>query len=204
VKTATESRVDTPHDDAMRRQILDAAMECFSRIGIAKTSIQDIARVAEVSRGTVYRYFKDRQTLVDAGVEFGAARYYEDAAKAMGKKATLDEQVAAFATVVVKTLLEHRTRDRLMDGDATLMRLIVSDRAKTLERHAAFLRPYIEAAQDRGEIDATIDIDEAAEWLARTIMSLSMIQTSLTADFDKPSSVGNYVGRFAVGGLTGA
>jgi AcrR family transcriptional regulator len=195
------TQTDKSHDEVMTERILLAAMECFSQLGIAKTSIQDVARVAEVSRGTVYRYFPDRQSLIDAGVEFGAMQYYADAAKAMGRKDTLAEQIGAFAEVVARTQLEHRTRDRLMDGDATLMRMVVADRDRTLERHTAFLRPYVEGAVTRNEVAAGLDVDEACEWLARIIMSLTMLQSAMTFSYRKPASVAAFVERYAIGGL---
>ena len=34
-------------------KILAAAMQCFLQLGIAKTSLQDVARAADMSRGTV-------------------------------------------------------------------------------------------------------------------------------------------------------
>ncbi|WP_156763410.1 TetR/AcrR family transcriptional regulator, partial [Mycobacterium scrofulaceum] len=58
-----------------RDQILDAANECFAQLGIQRTSVQDVARMAKVSRGTVYRYFEDRNVLIDAAIEFGAQRF---------------------------------------------------------------------------------------------------------------------------------
>lgn len=195
------TQTEKSHDEVMKERILLAAMECFSLLGIAKTSIQDVARVAAVSRGTVYRYFPDRQALIDAGVEFGARQYYVDAAKAMNKKDTLAGQIGAFAGVVARVQLDHRTRDRLMDGDATLMRMVVADRDRTLERHAAFLRPYVEDAAARKEIDRQVDLDEACEWLARIIMSLTMLQSSLTFDYGRPASVAAWVERYAIGGL---
>lgn len=190
-------------DEELRRgQILDAAMQCFIQLGIARTSVQDVARMAGVSRGTVYRYFDDRQLLIDAAVEHGAQQYYADAAALMATKDTLAEQAGAIAEVVARTLLEHRTRNRLMSDDAELMRHIIAGSDATVRRTAAFLLPYVEAAQERGEVGADVDPEEASEWLARMINSLSTVQTSPTFDMTKPKAVGKFVARFAVSGLT--
>ena len=198
---AASQTTETSHDEAMRERIVVAAAECFTRLGIAKTSIQDVARLSDVSRGTVYRYFEDRQTLIEAGVEHGANQYYRDAASAMDRKDDLAAQIGAFAEVAARTQLEHRTRDRIQDGDSTLMRLVVSDRKRTLRRHADFLRAYVDAAVERGEVDDSIDVDEACEWLARIIVSLTVLQSSLTFDLKKPASVAAFVERHAVDGL---
>ncbi|MFS8097970.1 TetR/AcrR family transcriptional regulator [Lentzea alba] len=44
------------HDEA-RRRIIEAAMACVDRAGLAKTSMSDVAAEAGVTRQTVYRYF---------------------------------------------------------------------------------------------------------------------------------------------------
>ncbi|MGW5309529.1 TetR/AcrR family transcriptional regulator [Nocardia thailandica] len=47
-----------------RELILDTAAELFGTLGVAKTSTNRIAADAEVSIGTVYRYFADRDAIV--------------------------------------------------------------------------------------------------------------------------------------------
>ena len=56
---------DVPADvsDA-RRRLLDAAEECFAHYGVAKTTVEDVAAKAKVSRATVYRYFDGRDDLL--------------------------------------------------------------------------------------------------------------------------------------------
>jgi AcrR family transcriptional regulator len=188
-------------DESTKERLLDAAMQCFTQLGIAKTSIQDVAREAGVSRGTVYRYFVDRQALIEATVASGAQRYYAEAAAAMDALDTLAEQVGAFAEVLSRTLVEHRTRSRLMDGDSAWLRLIASDREASLRRAVDFLRPYVRAARDRGEVGRDVDEREASEWLARLVMSFTTLQTGLTFDIEKPKAVRRFVERYAVSGL---
>ena len=78
-----------------RDQILDAANECFTQLGIQRTSVQDVARMAKVSRGTIYRYFVDRDVLIAAAIEHGAQRFYREVAAAMENKTTLAEKLDA-------------------------------------------------------------------------------------------------------------
>lgn len=44
-------------EDAARRRIVEAATACIDRVGLAKTSLSDVAAEAGVTRQTVYRYF---------------------------------------------------------------------------------------------------------------------------------------------------
>ena len=200
-RTQTAAVLDDADDESRPTQILDAAMECFVQLGIARTSVQDVARMAGVSRGTIYRYFSDRQILIDAAIEHGAQQYYRDAAEAMAKKATLAEQAGAFAEVVARTLIEHGTRNRLMTDDAELMRHIIAGSDATVRRTTQFFTPYVKAAKARGEVASDLDVAAASEWLARIINSLSTVQSSPTFDVTNPKAVGRFVARFAVNGL---
>jgi len=184
-----------------RDQILDAANECFTQLGIQRTSVQDVARMAKVSRGTIYRYFVDRDVLIAAAIEHGAQRFYREVAAAMENKTTLAEKLGAMAETNAKILLEHRTRNRLMADDAELMRHMVSDGDSAVRRTTKFLEPYVRDAQKRGEVGAGVNVTAASEWLARIIYSFSTVNQGLSFDMTKPKTVRDYVEKFAINGL---
>jgi len=46
-----------------RSDILDAAGRIFARSGFENATIQDIAKEAQYAAGTVYLYFKDKESL---------------------------------------------------------------------------------------------------------------------------------------------
>lgn len=57
------------HPDERRDEILAAARALFAERGIAKTSISDVAERVGITRGLVYHYFTDKDTLVDVVLE---------------------------------------------------------------------------------------------------------------------------------------
>jgi AcrR family transcriptional regulator len=59
-------KVTAEHLAARRRQILDAALVCFSRQGFHGTPMQAIFEEAGLSPGAVYRYFKSKDEIVQA------------------------------------------------------------------------------------------------------------------------------------------
>ena len=65
-------RIDEP-DEAVAR-LLDAAGQVFLHKGVASGSLADVAAAAGCARGTLYRYFGDREGLRRAFVEREAAR----------------------------------------------------------------------------------------------------------------------------------
>ncbi len=51
-----------------RSAIIDAALEVFAKKGFRDASMSDVAGIADVSTGNIYRYFIDKQALYDAAV----------------------------------------------------------------------------------------------------------------------------------------
>lgn len=47
-------------------QILDAAEKCMRQKGFHQTSIQNIASQADVSIGLIYKYYKNKETIIEA------------------------------------------------------------------------------------------------------------------------------------------
>ena len=70
--------LDPANDTAKRRQILDGARAVFLAQGFEGASMNDIAKAAGVSKGTLYVYFKDKEEL------FGAIVLLECAGQAEG------------------------------------------------------------------------------------------------------------------------
>lgn len=52
-----------------RNRILDAAEHLFSERGVSRTSLEDIAHAASVTRGAIYWHFKDKRDLFAAMVD---------------------------------------------------------------------------------------------------------------------------------------
>lgn len=48
-----------------RTRIIESAYTCFGQFGIPKTSVEDIARVAGLSRQTLYKHFTGKRAIID-------------------------------------------------------------------------------------------------------------------------------------------
>jgi AcrR family transcriptional regulator len=172
------------------------------QFGIARTSLHDVARQAGVSRGTVYRYFSERQELIDATFTLRAQRYYDEAAAKMDVHDTLTKQIGAFGESVAKNVADYPRRPS-GDDESLFLRLSARDREGGLRRMSHFLVPYVQAAKARGEVRRNLDVEEASEWLARLLMSVASMQTSSAFDVRRPKSVGKFMATYGVAGLIG-
>jgi AcrR family transcriptional regulator len=59
-------KVSQLHRDSRRRQILDAALACFSDDGFHQTGMAEIVRRSGLSRGAVYGYFASKDDIIEA------------------------------------------------------------------------------------------------------------------------------------------
>lgn len=115
-----------------RQAILDAAASRFSTSGFHETKVEQIAEDAGVAKGTVYLYFKDKNTLLfEVGrylLESHQERVRETIAPhdtAAGKlRAYARHQMEQFPEVVNfnKLNFEHLLKARSEEGKAEMMR----------------------------------------------------------------------------------
>jgi AcrR family transcriptional regulator len=59
----------TERSTATRRRILDAARSLFATKGFAATSVDEVVRAAEVTKGALYHHFRDKTDLLRAVYE---------------------------------------------------------------------------------------------------------------------------------------
>ena len=82
----------------VRERLLQATYDCVARWGLAKTTIEDAAREAGVSRATVYRYFPGgRDELLSAVVGWEFSRFFLRLWAALNDVKTSSEERAPLA-----------------------------------------------------------------------------------------------------------
>jgi TetR/AcrR family acrAB operon transcriptional repressor len=88
---------------ATRHRILDAAELLFQQHGVSRTTLQDIAQAAELTRGAVYWHFKDKADLFNAMME-RAIMPLEETMAMCGVPADGDDPMAAIRDRFVHAL----------------------------------------------------------------------------------------------------
>jgi TetR/AcrR family transcriptional regulator of autoinduction and epiphytic fitness len=85
-----------PSCDPRRRRLMDAALTVFLRFGFRKTSMDEVARAADVSRQALYLHFATKEELFRASVEHLFDTSLEAANAALGDEALpLEKRLAA-------------------------------------------------------------------------------------------------------------
>ncbi len=183
-----------------REAILLAAFRCFRTHSLRKTTMVDIARAAEVSRSTVYEYFRDKDAVVQACAELASQRFYRNMAKAVDRKggSTLEDRLAAMAVFV--TQARRMIEPEIYFDDQAVNVMMTKNAAHLLEECADFLAPYFAAARATGEVRQDLDLPSATEWFARMLFSLFTTPSPNFAAADE-DAVAAFTRAFAVRGF---
>jgi AcrR family transcriptional regulator len=168
--------------------IVQAALAEFSEVGIRRTSVDDVARRAGLGRATVYRHGggKDRlvQLVIEAEIRRGTAEL-DDALRGLDDPADIIEAAFAF---LVRYVRGHPMFDRVLHREPELLiPALTVDGGPILASYRSLIAVRLRAMKDRGRIDP-IDIDRAAEALARLAMSL-VLTPSGVVDVDDHEAV---------------
>ncbi|MGW0040893.1 TetR/AcrR family transcriptional regulator [Rhodococcus sp. NPDC003348] len=171
-------------DDA-RAQIFTAAESVFQRYGIVKATMGDVAKEVGVSRPTVYRYFRDRDTLISAIVEARSRRLFDTARAFLRERPTFGEQVVDG----IVHLVDRGRRDPIMrllvtpeHMDTATALLGTSGLATRL--NTEMWSPLIDEARDRGEIRPGTTDEEICDWI--TMVQLILMGRNDFGDSDDP------------------
>lgn len=88
---------------ARRTKILQAARWCFLNFGFAKTSLEDIAKRASISRTLLYRVFKDKEEIFTAVfAHWLVARHPEAQQVAHGRGSALDRLLGVCRVMAIE------------------------------------------------------------------------------------------------------
>ncbi len=182
-------------------RILDAAWRCFSHYGFQKTAMEDIAREAGLSRGSVYRRFPDKESLFRAVSEQQTRLFLADVTRRTSKVDGLSAQIALVARMTLDFLRDNPLNAGLArtDPDA-FARALSTEGGELLAMSIEVVAPLVQEAIQRGKVRADLDPKRAAEWITRVVFSL-ISTPSVTFDSEDPEQREAFVREFLVPGL---
>ncbi|MEV4255486.1 helix-turn-helix domain-containing protein [Spirillospora sp. NPDC049652] len=158
-----------------RERIIDAAEECFRRFGVAKTTVEDIAAAAGLSRATVYRAVTGgRDELILAVVLRSLRRFMDVLAERLRRERSVPDAIVEGTLSAVAFVRAEPTIARLLVPEAAghMQAAVAGAGEQVLAVCAEYVRPHFEAAQRLRLVRAEIDVEGTVEFLFRLITSL--------------------------------
>lgn len=159
-----------PHQD-LQRDILAATMRCLSRWGLAKTTLDDIAREARCSRATVYRLFPGgKESLLGQLAADEVERFFRSIADRLDRAVDLEDLLQEGLAEALRQLRDHPALGYLVEHEPgkVLPHPASGAMAHVLATAGAFLAPHLERW-----LDPTA-ARQAADWVVRMALSYAI------------------------------
>ncbi|MBP5446167.1 MAG: TetR/AcrR family transcriptional regulator [Acholeplasmatales bacterium] len=129
-----------------KNKIIDAGLKIFSEKGYYNTTTAEIAKVAGVSTGIVYQYFKDKKDILIYAVKKYYDRLFNPIASELEKITKLsdfDEQMKSVIDVSIKlhraNSVAHEEMIAMSHLDPDIHQLFIESEHRIIERIVQFL-----------------------------------------------------------------
>ncbi|MFD9893280.1 TetR/AcrR family transcriptional regulator [Amycolatopsis sp. NPDC059027] len=189
-------RVDDRDDT--RTRILDAAYEQFCRMGIQRSTMEDVARRAAVSRITVYRRFATKDTLVEHVVRREFRRYFDQFLIDIERAETVADRVVLGFVSSLRAIRGNPLIGGLIAAEPDLfVSSMTNDGGRTLATVRQFVAGQLRHEQRAGTVDRAVDADRVAELMVRVSASFLAIPSHLI-DLDDDEQVAEVARQFLV------
>lgn len=154
-------------DDALGQRVVDAAVVIIGRFGLAKLTLEDVAKEAGCSRATLYRRFPGKGALLEAVVATEARRLQRGLDAALAGAATLEEALVAVAAFGETEWNSHAALQFLLayEPGVILPALTFQGAERVLGITADAIAPAL------CRFLPTMRARRAAQWLARIVLS---------------------------------
>ena len=153
--------------DETRALLVEAALAAVGRVGLRKTTLEDVAAEARVSRSTMYYHFDSKRELLIAVIDHLIDRLQQTVLDDIDPAAAADVRlVQTFMALAgeVQRLLTLYTVNREVAGE------LVPVAQKRIDRFEAWYSELL-ASQIRDGVDSGLFLVEEPTLLARTILN---------------------------------
>jgi AcrR family transcriptional regulator len=176
----------TERSTATRRRILDAARSLFATKGWAGTSVDEVVRTAEVTKGALYHHFRDKTDLLRAVYEEQEQASVERLLGLAGSVTDPLDQLRAGSRAFLDACLDPTFRRiALVEAPAGLG----WEEWREIDARYGFglLRGAVEAAMDAGRM-RRMPVDQVAHLLLAALSEAALLlgqSADPAADFDE-------------------
>lgn len=185
-KNTTQKKRDSliPWGEAKKSKliIIEAAAKCFEQYGPQRTSMDDIAEAAGISRKTLYRVFSDRPKLIQAVLEWRWAHLAKMLEKRVALASSFEEALLEGSVSAVRDARRDKlTNDIIRKAtDHTLEQFLVRGNERVHQATLEIWLPAIEKGRKEGVVKPNLSTDRIVE-IIYSLYALLLIRDESSA-----------------------
>lgn len=181
----------------LEQKLLDAAEQCFQQYGVQKTTIGDICDMAQVSRTSVYRCFKNREAVLEAVMLRDASRIFRDMLAHISRFEKTEDRIVEALAFIMEVVEKTPRLTAILANDAAVQ---IASSGSVYERMALFTEPLFDKShfEDLGKLRKDVSPNDVKEYLTQTLYGLLTVKTVSTKT---PKARRSYIRKFIVPAL---
>ncbi len=157
--------------------IIDAAVRCFKQYGPQRTSMDDIAEAAGISRKTLYRVFDGRPELVQAVLQHRWAVSSKKVKQRVAKADSFEEALLEGSVTAVSTLLNDKLAIDIIQNatDHTLEQFMLHGNQQVHKTSADVWLKAVTKGRKAGAVKEHLSDDQVME-IIRSLLTLLVMR----------------------------
>ncbi|RJG42065.1 TetR/AcrR family transcriptional regulator [Motilimonas pumila] len=147
--------------EARRKQLMECALEVFSKRGIGRAGHAEIAELAQVSVATVFNYFNTREDLVNAVLTEVELYFRGIASAAFGQSKDPLEAIHDYIALVVEAAYVKPDYTHIwLEWSSSVREEIWPRYLKLLSHNTDLMKKVITPGFDNHDFDCRLSVDE--------------------------------------------
>lgn len=165
----------------IRAKLMEEARKCISTIGMRKTTVDQLAYGADISKGAFYKFYESKEMLFFEVLESLHTEIYDAAFSILDSRRDLPEsERAALAFLTACKVMEENSMMDFFENDLSyLLRKIPQD---VLEKYYSSDDAHIRELFTRGDLHLKVPVETASAAIRAIFLTLQH-QTELGSSF---------------------
>ncbi|XJZ27564.1 TetR/AcrR family transcriptional regulator [Bacillota bacterium Lsc_1132] len=136
-----------------RKMIVEAAAKSFSMFGYKATTMDQVAKIANVGKGTIYTFFKNKEELFNEIISSLVKEMIAEAEAVIRPEASFAENVHRALLRLLEFRSKHQLMMKLIQEETEMGTLAVSEMLQHVEDEIiAYLKQKMDTAIEKGAI----------------------------------------------------
>lgn len=177
-------------EEVIRQEVINAARQLFQQYGLFKTTMEDIARLLNKGKSTLYYYYKNKDEIFEAVVNQEIQEVFNEIRSATGQEETGEDKLRVYFTAVISSIQKRILLYRIIKGEiGENLKSIVNLKYSMDSKEVLFIKEILQVGIDRGEwiseIEQELDLMAYAIVSALRSISLDLVVEERFPDWDK-------------------
>lgn len=174
---STQAWLGAERQELAAERILDAAQAVLHEDGIRALRMGRVAEAAGCSRATLYRYFPNRDSLLQAYMVREAKHFQGELSQRLSRCRTFADQIVEGVIGSLELIRQrHQVAPFFTEEGMGLTQYLAANLEAQLEQVASNLERASAAASVQGGLRRGVSPRQAAEWMTRVILSFAGVE----------------------------